>query len=1771
MPEFDPNPPAYGVATGAYPTNTMDVGKIDRAGSLAIEAQQRDTRPAVFAEREQTGADVFAASFHTGTSVGALMAQAASMRTPSADNPTMTATEAYDRAVKDGLGRYAAQIAPWASTEADYQQLVRQARQEEADAQTIAASGKLGHAIAFGAGLLDPVNYVPVIGVAGRVARTGSMARTALNAAEAGLVSTAASEAIQQSSSVTRTPGESATNIAFGTLFSAALGSTIHKMVGHDAAVKIEDRADRAVDAPAMQKEVADNLSVTRQTTGVPEPLKKVDTLPDTITPDNVDAHYDAVAARVPSVHSESTGLADLGGMARGIGDSLRDALWVKVQAGEISEAHALRDGKVVDVPSRILVEAKTLRDEGKLKTREEFDAFTENWPSSPQSAGAGSALTSAQRAEVNRIAQQYPNMDRADIIDSVLASHGQLSINKIRPGIEKMLENDRQISALDLEERAAARFSARYRTAKQEQERALSGEGFNTLWSDANGVPGTTPIKELLSLYDRHLKGEVSYNDIAEHLTEKFGKEFSRGSVAGTISRLREKGALDKITKEPFTHVFSPVVTPENVAAWLRASGVKDVRITEKTNKEGTVTRYVKGVDPNQPSTHRQAFEVRIPDDNHPGRKPTADEVGSYFDTGSGHKQSGATGSPYTVRNVGGEPYSDWDSLIGGLKWRLARSPDGQFLVSPEHAPNLREAPAPELTYERVKNPDKQLELPFGVEHIKAAQEARSAGAAGTEFQGLSSSSRLDTRFWGLDPVAMLKNGNKVFTSAPIRGAAGIAAKGAEWLGIPAKALKSFAENPAGENAVSQGMRQPFLNLQDSASPAARSYASKAAIAGDPIFMKTDRAGIVTHGDNNFTEHWLPIHTDHVEATRITDETWRKHRAELTKPDGSPMSREDYALEVSKATIEGGRHDNPIIASAARSVRKVFDAVLNKFNEADILDPGKQLRNAETYAPIVYLPDHVRADRGGFIEQHTKDFTNQFEGDYGKALTAKKDNDRTMKAAVEALQKQVDEKIAALDDAKAQDIAQRRQEHADRRDALKVEKTAALSVEGLTNAKKLQIERRFAKNGAKNEQRLKDELKDEHDTYTENVDKEKARVEEEKAKFADKLSEYDTNVLRLNTPEKRADKAREMAEHHYDRVTNNSSGVLLDADLPRGLTGFGQVLKARTTATSHLTLLEKEWAEPNIFRSMDQYVRRAGTAAAMANTFKREVKIPKNELVEGGPTHRYVGDPGARSVRAEIGTDFDELIKHAGEKSTAAEQRGDFTEQAKHTAVETSLTQQKKQALADFDTLHGLRLNDHGGGQNSIDIGQAGPLLQIFANLRFMGGTVAASIGDPINAIIAHGFANSMKYGFIPAAKNFKQAWLNVLAEDLPDHLRILQMTGAATEHVLNSRLAAATDLGNPGASKTMNVANLVNKQFWRITGLSGWTNLMKDITGTITHGRLIEHSQRGWENLSVGERTWLTNLKIGEEGLPRIADMYAEQTAAGHGTSGGIPYARTRDLSLEGRGDYTGWSDREIAAKVEAAVFRESHNVAVTPTADDKLALTATPVGRLLWQYRNFGVAMTGRVIGRNAALAGIDDAARMNFYQGVAGMVMAGVLVDFLKTMAGEATDARGPWSPSKNHANMDAADVWAKKWQTDPGAQMYHALDRSAVMWPITEASNVLHTMGLPNIESVAGKALGDKSQENPGRFGHRGVVEAALGPSVGLLSDVPGALKDISGFAGYELGMNPNYRYDKSAFQRDRRLLPLQSTVPAQQLLNYGHRWLGTQWNWPEPR
>ena len=111
-----------------------------------------------------------------------------------------------------------------ANSQGEVDAISRQIDKELDDKNTLSESGWLGVTAGVGAGLLDPINLIPVAGWTGKVKTGGSILKGALTTAGVGLGAMSLSEAALQSSQMTRTFGESATNIGVGTFLSGLFG-----------------------------------------------------------------------------------------------------------------------------------------------------------------------------------------------------------------------------------------------------------------------------------------------------------------------------------------------------------------------------------------------------------------------------------------------------------------------------------------------------------------------------------------------------------------------------------------------------------------------------------------------------------------------------------------------------------------------------------------------------------------------------------------------------------------------------------------------------------------------------------------------------------------------------------------------------------------------------------------------------------------------------------------------------------------------------------------------------------------------------------------------------------------------------------------------------------------------------------------------------------------------------------------------------------------------------------------------------------------------------------------------------------------------------------------------------------------------------------------------------------------------------------------------------------------------------------------------------------
>lgn len=159
------------------------------------------------------------AALRQGNSVGAALAGDWSL--PSVEDPEF-----------DPFGSLEERYQPFArafisaENPADVARIKRQIDQEEEDRRTLAAAGTPGMVAGMVAGIVDPVNLLP-LGVAATATRGAAVpARIVIGAAGAG-VGAAAQETVLQAAQETRTPAESAQNIGTAVLFGGAVGAAV--------------------------------------------------------------------------------------------------------------------------------------------------------------------------------------------------------------------------------------------------------------------------------------------------------------------------------------------------------------------------------------------------------------------------------------------------------------------------------------------------------------------------------------------------------------------------------------------------------------------------------------------------------------------------------------------------------------------------------------------------------------------------------------------------------------------------------------------------------------------------------------------------------------------------------------------------------------------------------------------------------------------------------------------------------------------------------------------------------------------------------------------------------------------------------------------------------------------------------------------------------------------------------------------------------------------------------------------------------------------------------------------------------------------------------------------------------------------------------------------------------------------------------------------------------------------------------------------------------
>lgn len=1013
----------------------------------------------------------------------------------------------------------------------------------------------------------------------------------------------------------------------------------------------------------------------------------------------------------------------------------------------------------------------------------------------------------------------------------------------------------------------------------------------------------------------------------------------------------------------------------------------------------------------------------------------------------------------------------------------------------------------------------------------LQSEQKRTSVGASGLTdeeilaAETLKTTDRIDARLAGIPMDKLLKNFGKVFQKIPLVG-----------------------------DAIAQGLRNPRLELQDARVNLAREVANT--LDENPFILKSEAAGEV-RTQRAFSEIYREIEGGHATAIKEIDDLWRKNKALYE-------SRADFGRKVYFAAINDGLDPgrDHVVERAAKAYRdRVFDPVFKLFQDAGLMKEGVDLHGAKSYVPWVHRAEAIINDRDEFVRMHEQAFAEQLAQEFEQAKV--RQSEHLLKTEGEAFKVETErngqvaeikkayngegnepgkireaqlDKTRVLDDLKQQKKTALDRAKADRADAKAAGETDK-AAERKHQAELRRIEGEFAvkedRAKADADKAISDLRKQRDAEISTAIADAKAKLDE----IRQPMSKVDREILKLSDPEKRQDRARQLALKYFDGATSDADEMMMGDQVRDAL--LPSVLKSRKSPILQAEAAARGWAETNIFDLGEAYHRSAGSAAAMANTFKKPARIRNPET--GEMEDVLLPDVNLSHTLKEIGKRYDEKIQ------IAREHGGDG-------ALEIELRQERDQMLRNIEILRDGAL----GRRQTFDskaLQRAGDLAMQFNSWRLMGGSVASSLADPVNIVIANGFADSWKYGVKAAFGNFKAALGKLSPEDEPAVFRHMRLMGAVVEREKNSMLGALMDLHNPGVAKSQGerFARNLSRQFWDWTGLTAWTQFWKNVSSLTVQARIIDMAERGHGNLLNSEKAWLANLRIDADVLGKIREQHLAQPEK---YSAGIPF-----------GDVTAWTDDLAKSRFSDAVSREAKNQIITPMAGDRLAFQAHPLGALAGQFRSYGFSASARLISRNAALANLDGGREMaGFYTGLFALGLLGIFVDGVKHTLGDLTLS----GSSKKDPNKWAGEGWLQKWEKTPGEAAYNALDRTGIFLPLTEPSNILQKLGLPSIQGAMSMVAQDEKVLRSGsaRYMHRTVAESIGGPTVGLIEDAAKFASFGTGFGRWMIGMNESFKPTSGDFARAQRFVPFGNALPVQQLINTGRQKLGTAFDWP---
>lgn len=363
---------------------------------------------------------------------------------------------------------------------------------------------------------------------------------------------------------------------------------------------------------------------------------------------------------------------------------------------------------------------------------------------------------------------------------------------------------------------------------------------------------------------------------------------------------------------------------------------------------------------------------------------------------------------------------------------------------------------------------------------------------------------------------------------------------------------------------------------------------------------------------------------------------------------------------------------------------------------------------------------------------------------------------------------------------------------------------------------------------------------------------------------------------------------------------------------------------------------------------------------------------------------------------------------------------------------------------------------------------------------LRYMNMVTVSSIPDLAQPVLKYGLMRTFRSGWVPFVKSLAQMKFTQ---------RELNLLGASTDLVMHSRAMEISDVGDymvRGSKFEKSVEYAANK-IGLIAAFDYWTTAMKQIAGTIANAVVLDDLRLlmdGKASKKSVERLAAAGIN---EDLAKV--IWKEVTKPGGSDMvNGVLWPNTE-----------AWDNASGAVNAyRAAILREVNRTIITPGVERPLMSDSSLAGRLLWQFKSFGMSSTTRT-----TLASLQQR-DMAVVQGVAVSLAMGTLSYYIWA---NITGGKAKTDMEESLAQVLAGDM------KGAGKFADEAISRSGILGALSMAADIGSTIPMvaPYV-TMSGERLTRQADND--------FADALLGPTFDLVRRAHRGLGDLDNEDGF---------------------------------------------------